>query len=127
MDIHRLEANPARSSETIPHQLARTGEDAGFEALHHRLHLDGPILVDPAARLDVDLLPGAEHRLEHIAVPMDPDDPLPLCAGEGIDEESRPPEEHVGHALHSREAVLDGIRGGKELVLADIDRFARTQ
>src|ERR1035438_9303429 len=53
--IHRLERDFAWPGEMIPANLARAREQTRRKFLEHRLHLHGAFLVDPAARLDVNL------------------------------------------------------------------------
>ena len=43
-----------------------------LEPLINRLHLHRTILVNPAARLDVDLLPRPERQVEYIPVAVQP-------------------------------------------------------
>src|SRR5437764_13119834 len=54
--IHRLNSHPARAGESIPGELAGAGEESSLQSLVFGLHAYGPAFIDPAARLDIDLL-----------------------------------------------------------------------
>ena len=60
--------------------------------------LHGRILVEPAARLDVDRFADAEDFFEDVAVAVQPQNAFALVAVELVDEETRATEEHVGDA-----------------------------
>jgi hypothetical protein len=90
---------------TPTHELSRTREEAGGEPLKLGLHAHGPVLIDPPAGFDVDLLTRGE---------LQPHDPL-RAGREGVDEESGATEEHVrgasGHRdRHTGDDVLEHMR-----------------
>src|SRR3984957_18454320 len=122
--VHRLDADATGAGETVPEDVASAGEEAGREALELGLHLDRVVLVNPAARLDVQLLSRGQFHGEHVAVAVEPDDPLALGRGERVDEESAAAEEHVRHTLDAVKRVFDRRGRGQELVLTDADRHA---
>src|SRR5579883_1703038 len=127
VDVHRLNADAAGAGEAIEHQPTGAAEDAGLEAVHLLIHTHALVAVDPAARLDIDLLARPQHLLEDVAVAVQPDDALVVRGRETIDEEAGRAEEHVGDALLAAEAIVDVAHGGEELVLAHLDRLARLE
>ena len=106
MDIHGLQGNLSRSSEPVPANLARARENSGGKFLKHRLHLDGTVLVNPPARLDVNGFAGTERDFKHVAVTMQPQNAFPRRARKGVYEEARPAQQDVGSAFDPREGVL---------------------
>src|SRR5271170_2081280 len=70
--VHGLQADPSRSRETIPENLARAGKQTLRKALKNRLHRDRAVLVNPAAGFNVNLLPGFEFHFKNIAVTVKP-------------------------------------------------------
>src|ERR1051325_7149268 len=94
---HRLDGDLARAGEAI-HEEAESAEEAGGQSLGSRFHPHVRVLVEPAARLDVDLLVRGEHLLEHVAVAVQPQDPAAVPRVEAVDEEAAPPEEEVREA-----------------------------
>src|SRR5439155_20368685 len=76
---------------------------------------------------DVELLALLEHLVEDVAVAVEPDDPLELLRLEAVDEEAGSAKEHVRHALHPVERVVDVASSREELVLANEDRLSRLE
>src|ERR1700690_77909 len=126
VEIHGLDAQPAGAGEAVGDE-AHAAEEAGAEALHIGRHLDRGVLVEPAAGLDVDGFAGGQVLLEHVAIAVQPEDPLAATGGEPVDEEPGAPEQHGPDALHPLEAVVDTLGGGEELVLSDVDLMARAE
>ncbi len=54
--------------------LPGAGKKSRGEFLEHRLHLHGAVLVNPAARLDVNLLARRERHFKHVAEAVQPQD-----------------------------------------------------
>src|SRR4029079_7388271 len=78
VDVHRLQRHLPRAGEAI-HEEAEAAEEAGGEALGGGLHLHMRVLVEPAARLDVDLLVRRELLLEDVAVAVQPEHAVALA------------------------------------------------
>jgi hypothetical protein len=77
VEVHALDADPAGAGEAVEDQVARPAQDAHAQADHLDFHRDLGVLVDPAARLDVEHLARAEHLLEDVAVAVEPQVPPP--------------------------------------------------
>src|ERR1035437_10249670 len=99
VDVHALDADPARAGEAIEYEVAGTAQDAHAQPDDLDLHPDLRVLVDPAARLDIELLARPEDLFEDVAVAVEPQRAASLAAGEGVDEEPGAAEEHVCDAL----------------------------
>lgn len=127
VEIHGLQGDFARAGEAVPHNLPAAGEQSRREPLEHRLHLHGAVLVNPAARLDVDLLARREGHFKDVAEAVQPEDAFARRAGEGVDEKASAAEQHVGRALDAGEGVFHGVSGGEPLVLAHVHALARLQ
>jgi len=123
MHVHRLDADATGAGETIDDQV-HAAEQAAGQAVDVCFHAYRGVLVQPAARLDVDRLAGSEFLFEHVAVAVQPQDAVAGVAVEFVDEEARAAEQHVGHALHPLEAVVDGAGGGQELVFTYVQLAA---
>src|SRR6185312_398965 len=115
------QSDAAGAGKAVPHQLSRAGEEAGGKFLDLRLHGDGAVFVDPTAGFDVDLLPGAELQFQHVPEAVEPEDPVALRSGEGVDEKTRAGEQHIGKALHAVEGVVQLVGRGQELMFADVE------
>src|SRR5207302_4711895 len=89
VDVHRLQAEPPRSEEAIEDELARAGEDTRAETHDLDLHPDRRVLIEPAARLDVDGFVGTERDLEDVPVALQEHHSFVLLGGEAIDETCR--------------------------------------
>lgn len=72
--IHELQRNLSWAGKAIPANLTRAGKDARRKFLKHRLHLHGAILVNPAARCDVNGFAGPEGDFKHVSVAVQPQD-----------------------------------------------------
>src|SRR5580698_1899627 len=127
VDIHRLDADPARPGEAVDHQVEAGPEDAGGDAVDDGVHPHRGLLVEPAARLDVDGLARRQRLLEHVAVAVQPQDAVAAVAVEFVDEEAGAAEQHVGDALEAGERVVDRVGGGEKLVLAHLQLAALRQ
>ena len=80
---------PAGAGEAVPGELAAAAEHARLEADRDRLELDGRVLVQPGAGLDVELLAVAELGQEDVAVAVQPDERVAVRGAELVDEEAR--------------------------------------
>src|SRR5205807_9972063 len=119
------DADPARTGEAVPYQVAAAPEHARPESEYLDVHAHVHVPVDPAAGLHVDLLVGGQRLLEDVAVAVQPDDALLLLGVEAIDEEPGRGEEHIADALDPVEGVLQVAGRGQELVLPDQDTGTR--
>jgi len=88
-------------------------------------HFHTRLLVQPSARLDVDLFARAECLLEHVAISVQPQDAIGIRGL--VDKEARSSEDDVRHAFHPLEGVVDVAGGGEELVLARVQLLALLQ
>src|SRR6185437_16758606 len=127
MKIHRLNADATRPGEAIEDQLSGAAEDPCLQPVDCWLHPHTLIAIDPASRLDIDLLTGTKHLLEDVPKAVQPDDTLVLGRGKAIDEETCRAEEHIGDALLARKAVVQRTRRRQELMLAHLNRLAGLQ
>ena len=107
--------------------MAGAGKKAGGQPLQHRFHLHRALLVDPAARFDVDGLAGRERDFKHIAKTVQPEDAFPAGTGKSVNEEAGAAEQNVGGTPHAGEGVIHGLRGGQPLVFAHIHPRAGLQ
>src|SRR5580704_13551780 len=105
VESHRLQRNLSRPGEAIPAKLPRAGKQSRRKLLKHRLHLDGAFFVNPAARLDVNLLTRRESDFKHVAKAMQPEDAFPRRTRKRINKKSRSAQQHVRHAFDAREGV----------------------
>jgi len=68
----------ARTGEAVDDDVARGAKEAAGELIDHRVHAHARVLVEPPARLDIDLLAGRQDLFEHIAIAMHPDDAVAI-------------------------------------------------
>src|SRR4051812_7897336 len=106
MHVHRLYADLSGSGKPVCDEAHRA-EEAGRKALDIRLHFYRRVLVQPASRLDINLLAGRERSLEHVAVSVQPEYAMTLVAMEFIDKEAGSAEKHVRRASHPFEGVIN--------------------
>src|ERR1700733_1826378 len=71
--VGALKAYPAWAGEAIEDEVAGAAEEARLEAVHLLAHRDRVVVVEPAARFDVDRLARLEVLLEDVAVAVNPD------------------------------------------------------
>ena len=76
MVIHGLQRDFSRPGETVPDNLSGAGEKSRRKFLEHRLHLHRAVLVNPAARLDANLLAWREGHFKDVAEAVQPVDAL---------------------------------------------------
>src|SRR6185437_3769119 len=127
MKIHRLNPDATRPGEAIEDQLSGAAEDARLQPVDCWLHPHTLITIDPAPRLDIDLLAGTKYLLEDVAEAVQPDDTLVLGRGKAIDEEACRAKEHIGDAFLARKTVVQRARRRQELMLAHLNRLAGLQ
>ena len=127
VEIHGLQGYFARAGEPVPNNVPGAGEKSRREFLEHGLHLHGAVLVNPAARLDVNLFARRERHFKHVAEAVQPQDALALGAGKGVYEKARAAEQHVGRAFHAGEGVIHVVGGGEPLMLAHVHALTRRQ
>src|SRR6185312_3260235 len=124
MVVHRLDTNAPRSRKSIEEDLSSAREESRRYALCFQLHAHGWILVDPAARLHVDLLARLQRYLEHVAITVQPYDPVAVSRTERVDEQPRLAEENVADSVHTLEGEIDRVGCSQELMLAHVDRLS---
>jgi len=125
--IHGLERDFSWPGKPIPADLTGAGENSCGELLKHGLHLNSAILVDPAARLNIDSLARRERDLKDVAITVKPENAFLGGAGKRIDEKPSASEKDIGRATYSGKSVFNVIGRGEPLVFADIDAGAALQ
>src|SRR6185437_14938769 len=122
--VQRLNADPPWACESIPREVPAAAEHASLEPEDLNGHLYRAVTIDPAAGLDVDDLAGRQGLLKDVSVAMQPDIALFPCAGELVNEDSRPAEQHVADALDAGERVVEVRSRRKELMFPHLDAGA---
>src|SRR4051794_1530707 len=127
MQVHRLDADPARPGEAVDDEIQVGTEEAARQPIDLGLHPDRGILEQPAAGLDVYDLARSERLFKNVAIAVQPDDAVTGIAAKPVDEEAALAEQHRRQAAYAFERVVDIAGGGQKLVLADLNLLASSQ
>ena len=125
MDVHGLQGEAAGAGEAVPGNCPAPAKRPVERRWNMVSMATSGGLVNPAARLNVNLFARLERHFKDIAVAVQPEDAFGAGAPEGVNEKAGAAHQHVGHALDAVEGEIHGVGGGEELVLPDFDGFAR--
>ena len=86
MQVHRLQRDFSGPSKPIPEDLSAATKETRGESLKNRLHLNCAVLINPAARFDVDLFSCRQGDFKHVSIFVQPKNSLGFGTRERIND-----------------------------------------